>query len=220
MKLFLIKVFKYSKRIFLLFFLNAFINKKYKGKDFMEGNYSSRITNTKEYIFFNQVDAEIFNHFVPENKIKLFRSSIVTKKENKLKIENCKEILINGSDHYEANVILLKDYKKIIKTVSVNIEKVYFKPHPREVDSNIKLLKLFIVRLGISNVIFLSKDLTLDELPNCDAVLTAISSSINYYTEREVLILLSSQGSKIGISDKQYLVYLKALNKLNYNLII
>jgi hypothetical protein len=195
------------------------IKENYRQKDFFEKNYSSRPSITNRYIFFNQVDANIFKYFISKSKIKVFNSKSESRSLTIKKIDRCKIILINGTDHYEANIFLIKDLVKVQNQENVKFEQVYFKPHPRETDKNIELLKLFMKKCRLEKVIFISKKSTLIQLPDYDTVLTAISSSINYYSDQGVLILLSSRASKVGFTEKQYSVYIYALGDMKYKII-
>jgi len=209
MNSFITRALNYLKRFFLLVFFYPLISKKYRKKSFLEKNYSSRVSITKTYIFFNQIDVNIFKHFVPKEKIKLY----LPKGENKVsrkKIDDCKTILINGTDYYKANILLIMNLIEIIRSEKVSFEDVYFKPHPRETTKNIELLKSFIRLNDLEKIIFLSQDSPHTQLKEFDAVLTAISSSINYFCNKGSLILLSHKASVVGFTEEQYAFYIQS----------
>ena len=217
--IFLIRVLNYVKRNILLIVVYPLIKKNYRQQDFFEKNFSSRPSITGKYLFFNQVDANIFKYFIPKDKIEVFNSKSENKKKSIKKIDQCRTILINGTNHYEGNIFLIEDLLKVDRQKNINFEQVFFKPHPRETEKNIELLKLFANKRGLGNVIFISKKSTLFQLPDYDSVLTAISSSIHYYSDQGVLILLSPRASKFDFTEKQYTVYISALGAMKYKII-
>jgi hypothetical protein len=211
----------FIKRKFLKIILYPFISKKFRGYDFLEANYSSRESITKEYIFFDKVHLDIFTHFVKKAETLFYEKNFSPNILNKVKkIEDCSSILIIGTDYLTANVLLVEDFLNIQAMTNGALESIYFKPHPRDSKQVINSLKNEFKVRKINSVSHLLKEISIFDLPICDIVLTPVTSSLEYFCNQGGIVVLSPKASKIWLSEAQFDFYNSMADKRKYKVIV